>query len=77
MNVDLKPMKTLDILLTLNFVLLQFYLSFLIIEIMFLIPWCISISKINLLSFWSMIDFLLELGIGFYYIWYVKALNWD
>ena len=47
------------------------------IEIMFLIPWCISISKINLLSFWSMIDFLLELGIGFYYIWYVKALNWD
>jgi NADH-quinone oxidoreductase subunit A len=47
------------------------------IEIMFLIPWCVSISKLNSLSFWSMIDFLFELVIGFYYIWYVKALNWD
>lgn len=47
------------------------------IEIMFLIPWCISISKLDLLSFWSMIDFLLELGVGFFYVWYVKALDWD
>jgi NADH-quinone oxidoreductase subunit A len=29
------------------------------IEIMFLIPWCISISKLDLLGFWSMIDFLI------------------
>lgn len=47
------------------------------IEIMFLIPWCVSISKLDLLGFWSMIDFLIELGIGFYYVWYVKALDWD
>jgi NADH-quinone oxidoreductase subunit A len=47
------------------------------IEIMFLVPWCISISKLNLVGFWSMIDFLIELGIGFYYVWYVKALDWD
>jgi NADH-quinone oxidoreductase subunit A len=47
------------------------------IEIMFLIPWCISISKLDLLGFWSMIDFLVELGIGFFYVWYVKALDWD
>jgi len=47
------------------------------IEIMFLIPWCVSISKLDLLGFWSMIDFLLELGIGFFYVWYVKALDWD
>jgi len=47
------------------------------IEIMFLIPWCISISKLDLLGFWSMIDFLIELGIGFFYVWYVKALDWD
>jgi NADH-quinone oxidoreductase subunit A len=47
------------------------------IEIMFLIPWCISISKLDLLGFWSMIDFLLELGVGFFYVWYVKALDWD
>jgi NADH-quinone oxidoreductase subunit A len=47
------------------------------IEIMFLIPWCISVSKLDLLSFWSMIDFLIELGVGFFYVWYVKALDWD
>lgn len=47
------------------------------IEIMFLLPWCVSISKLDLLGFWSMIDFLLELGVGFFYIWYVNALNWD
>jgi NADH-quinone oxidoreductase subunit A len=47
------------------------------IEIMFLIPWCISISKLDLLGFWSMIDFLIELGIGFFYVWYVNALNWN
>ena len=47
------------------------------IEIMFLIPWCISISKLDLLGFWSMIDFLIELGIGFFYVWYVNAINWD
>jgi len=38
------------------------------IEVMFLIPWCISISKIDLLGFWSMIDFLIELGVGFFYV---------
>lgn len=47
------------------------------IEIMFLIPWCVSISKLDLLGFWSMIDFLFELGLGFFYVWYVKALEWN
>ena len=47
------------------------------IEIMFLIPWSISIAKLDLLGFWSMIDFLFELGIGFFYVWYVRALDWE
>jgi NADH-quinone oxidoreductase subunit A len=47
------------------------------IEIMFLIPWCISVAKLDLLGFWSMIDFIIELGVGFFYVWYVKALDWD
>lgn len=46
------------------------------IEISFLIPWCISISKLTLLGFWSMIDFIFELGIGIFYIYYVDALQW-
>jgi NADH-quinone oxidoreductase subunit A len=47
------------------------------IEIMFLMPWCVSISKLDLLGFWSMIDFLIELGVGFFYVWYTKALDWN
>jgi len=47
------------------------------IETMFLLPWVVSISQLNLLGFWSMVDFIIELGIGFVYIWYVGALEWD
>jgi NADH-quinone oxidoreductase subunit A len=47
------------------------------IEMLFLIPWSTSISKLDLLGFWSMIDFIFELGIGFFYIWYTNALNWE
>lgn len=47
------------------------------IETMFLLPWSISLSKLNILGFWSMIDFLIELGVGFVYIWYIGALEWD
>ena len=47
------------------------------IETMFLLPWSVSVSQINALGFWSMIDFLVELGVGFVYIWYVGALEWS
>ena len=47
------------------------------IEMLFLIPWSVSISKLDLLGVWSMIDFIFELGIGFFYIWYTNALNWE
>ena len=46
------------------------------IEIMFLMPWCLSLSKLDLLGFWSMVDFLVELGVGFFYVWYSQALEW-
>lgn len=47
------------------------------IEIIFFLPWCVSVSQLNLLGFWSMIEFLLELGIGFIYVWSVGAIEWD
>jgi NADH-quinone oxidoreductase subunit A len=47
------------------------------IEIIFFLPWCASLSQLNLLGFWSMIEFLLELGIGFIYVWSVGAIEWD
>ena len=47
------------------------------IEAMFLLPWSVSLSQLSTLGFWSMIDFIIELGVGFVYIWYVGALEWD
>jgi len=47
------------------------------IETMFLLPWSISLSQLNNLGFWSMIDFVIELGVGFVYVWYLGALEWS
>jgi NADH-quinone oxidoreductase subunit A len=47
------------------------------IETMYLLPWSISLSQIDIIGFWSMVDFIIELGIGFIYIWYIGALNWN
>jgi NADH-quinone oxidoreductase subunit A len=47
------------------------------IETMFLLPWSVSLSQLNILGFWSMVDFIIELGVGFIYIWYIGALEWD
>ena len=47
------------------------------IEIIFLLPWCLSLSKLDLLGFWSMVEFLAELGIGFIYVWCVGAIEWS
>jgi NADH-quinone oxidoreductase subunit A len=47
------------------------------IETMFLLPWSVTLSQLNLLGFWSMIDFIIELGVGFVYVWYIGALKWD
>jgi len=46
------------------------------IEIMFLFPWCVTLAPINLLGYWSMMDFLLELGIAYVYVWAMGALDW-
>ena len=46
------------------------------IEIIFMLPWCLQLSQLNIVSFWSMIEFLVELGIGYIYIWVVGAIEW-
>lgn len=47
------------------------------IEIMFMYPWCSTLSQLSVLGFWSMIDFILELGIAFVYVWAMQALEWE
>ena len=43
------------------------------IETIFLIPWPVTFNLLNVLSYWVIIDFILELGIGFIYIWYLNV----
>jgi NADH-quinone oxidoreductase subunit A len=46
------------------------------IEILFLMPWCFSLPSLELLNFWVGGEFLLELGIGLFYVWAKKLLDW-
>ncbi len=47
------------------------------LEIAFLFPWAISLGKIGLLGFVSMMIFLFILTIGFIYEWKKGALDWE
>ncbi len=47
------------------------------LEVAFLFPWAISLGKIGLFGFWSMMVFLGILTIGFIYEWRKGALDWD
>jgi NADH-quinone oxidoreductase subunit A len=44
---------------------------------MFLFPWVVSVAHISSMGLWVMIDFLIELGIGFVYAWKIGALEWE
>ena len=47
------------------------------LEAVFFYPWCVSLSFLNLNAFWGMVDFILELLLGFLYAWKVGALDWE
>ncbi len=47
------------------------------LEVAFLFPWAVSLGKIGLFGFWSMLGFLAVLTIGFIYEWKKGALEWE
>jgi NADH-quinone oxidoreductase subunit A len=47
------------------------------LEVAFLFPWAISLGKIGIFGFWSMMIFLGILTIGFIYEWKKGALEWE
>ena len=47
------------------------------LEIAFLFPWAISLGKIGIFGFVSMMIFLTILTIGFIYEWKKGALDWE
>ena len=47
------------------------------LEVAFLFPWAISLSRIGLFGFLSMMGFLGVLTVGFVYEWCKGALEWE
>ena len=47
------------------------------LEVAFLFPWAVTLGKIGVLGFWSMMVFLTTLTIGFVYEWKKGALDWE
>lgn len=47
------------------------------LEVAFLFPWAITLGKIGVYGFWSMMAFLGVLTIGFIYEWRKGALDWE
>jgi len=47
------------------------------LEITFLFPWAVSLGKIGMVGFWSMMVFLAVLTVGFIYEWKKGALEWE
>jgi NADH-quinone oxidoreductase subunit A len=59
----------------------QFYLVAILfiifdLEVAFLFPWAVSLGKIGVFGFWSMMVFLTLLTIGFIFEWKRGALEW-
>ena len=47
------------------------------LEVAFLFPWSVTLGKIGLYGFWSMVVFLGVLTVGFIYEWRKGALDWE
>jgi NADH-quinone oxidoreductase subunit A len=47
------------------------------LEVAFLFPWAVTLGKIGMFGFWSMVIFLGVLTVGFIYEWRKGALEWE
>ena len=47
------------------------------LEVAFLFPWAVTLGKVGLFGFWSMMAFLGILTVGFVYEWKKGALEWE
>jgi NADH-quinone oxidoreductase subunit A len=47
------------------------------LEIAFFMPWALVLDKLGTLGLVAMVIFVLELVIGFFFIWKKGALEWD
>lgn len=46
------------------------------LEATYLFPWSVTLGDIGSFGFWTMMDFIFELRIGYIYAWKMGALEW-
>ena len=71
------PFESARIKFDVKFYLLAILFIIFDLEIAFLFPWSVILQDINLYGFFSMIIFLFELIIGYFFIWKKGALEWE
>lgn len=47
------------------------------LEAVYFFPWCISLGLLNSGGYLLMIDFIVELLVGYIYAWQIGALDWE
>jgi NADH-quinone oxidoreductase subunit A len=47
------------------------------LESIYFFPWCVSFNSLSSSGFFSMLDFVLELLIGYIYVWQIGGLSWS
>lgn len=71
------PFQTARIRFSVQFYLVSILFIIFDLEIAFLFPWAVSLGKIGIFGFCSMMIFLFVLTVGFIYEWKKGALEWE
>ena len=71
------PFENARIQFDIKFYLLAILFIVFDLEIAFLFPWSVILHDITLFGFIAMIIFLIELIIGYFFIWKKGALEWE
>ena len=72
-----EPFEDTRIKFDIKFYLVSILFIIFDMEIVFLFPWTIVVYKIGFFGFFVMILFLIILFLGFFYEWWVGALDWE
>jgi NADH-quinone oxidoreductase subunit A len=69
--------KDVQSILNIRFYLVGILFIIFDIEVVFLVPWSMSLNKLGSFGYWTMVTFLVLLTIGFVYEWKKGALEWE
>lgn len=61
--------------LSIQFYLIAIFFIIFDMETLFILPWALMVGKSSLLDLWVIIDFIFELNLGFFYLWYNNCLK--